>query len=67
MDDKTYEEYRQCAYRFVQSDYLKQTYIIDRVVYHIFNNKKKDFYDWWNKIRTDVSTFFTNIRERKYI
>jgi hypothetical protein len=26
-----------------------------------------DFYDWWNKIWGDVSTFFTNIWERKYI
>lgn len=67
MDDKTYEGYRHCAYRFVQSDYLKQTYIIDRVVQCVFHNKKNDFYDWWNKIRTDVSTFFTHIWERKYI
>jgi hypothetical protein len=67
MDDKTYEGYRQCAYRFVQSDYLKQTYIIDQIISHIFKNKKKDFYDWWNKIWVDVSTFFINIWERKYI
>ena len=31
------------------------------------NHKKKDFYDWWNKMWVDVSTFFTNIWERKYI
>ncbi|MBR4927739.1 MAG: hypothetical protein IKY98_05370 [Alphaproteobacteria bacterium] len=65
MDDKTYEHYRQCAYRFIQKKDLNQFEIIRQASRRIFQQKDKDLFDWWYDFRQKINSFFTLLTGNK--
>ena len=57
MDDKTYDDYRQCAYNFVKQEKIWQNNIGKQVAHRIFDTKEKDFADIWNEFLIGVINF----------